>query len=284
VADDLDDKLRALRRRLQELDRPVVAFSGGADSSFLAVVTYQVLGDRIDAAIADSPSLPRRELDDAMRFAERHGFPVHLIRTTELDDPRYRQNAADRCGYCKNALLNAVISHPLLTGRPILLGVNTDDLGDHRPGQHAAQIGGARFPLVEVGLSKNEIRQLSRRLGLETWNKPAAACLASRIAYGVPVTPQGLARVEEAEESLRAIGVTGDLRVRDQGSDLARIEVPAEQLEHVLARRSDVVRALRQAGFRYVTLDLEGFRSGSHNLVLVPLGACAPTSSDEGAE
>ncbi len=272
MGSDRHTKLKELRRVLTGLPASVVAFSGGADSAFLAAVGREVMGSRIVAAIADSPSLPRRELHSAVAFAERHGIEFRVIETSELEDPRYRRNDQDRCGFCKGALVDALMARPALASRTMLLGVNADDLHDHRPGQTIARARGARFPLAEVGLSKDEVRSLSRELGLETWDKPAAACLASRIAYGVPVTGEGLARIERAEEVLRELGSTGDVRVRDQGADLARIEVDPERFDHLLARKDEVVAGLRQAGFRYVTLDLEGFRSGSHNLALVPLG------------
>ncbi len=268
---DQPAKLDNLRRLLGELSEAVVAFSGGADSSLLSVVTHQVMGDRMVAAIADSPSLPRHELTEARRFAERHAFALETIRTRELDDPRYRRNSADRCGFCKDALLDGLADHPLLAGRTLLLGVNTDDLHEHRPGQAVARSRGARFPLAEAGLSKEDVRTLSRELGLETWDKPAAACLASRIAYGVPVTAEGLARIERAEAALRSLGLWGDVRVRDQGADVARIEVDPARFENLLGLRAEVVERLHEAGFRYVTLDLEGFRSGSHNLALISL-------------
>jgi uncharacterized protein len=268
-----DGKLGELRRTLAEIPTAVVAFSGGADSAFLAAIGRQVMGRRLLAAIADSPSLPRRELRAAVAFAERHDIALRVVETGELEDPRYRRNDRDRCGFCKEALVDALVQRPELEGRTLLLGVNTDDLGDHRPGQAVARARGARFPLAEVGLSKGEVRGLSRELGLETWDKPAAACLASRIAYGVPVTGEGLSRIERAEEILHELGFRGDVRVRDQGSDLARIEVAPERFEDLLARKDEVVAGLREAGFRYVTLDLEGFRSGSHNLPFIPLDA-----------
>lgn len=225
------------------------------------------------AAIADSPSLPRRELRSAIAFAERHAIELHVIETEELDDPRYRRNDHDRCGFCKTGLIDALTARPDLAARELFLGVNTDDLQDHRPGQTMARERGARFPLVEAKLTKAEVRSLSRELGLETWDKPAAACLASRIAYGVPVTREGLARIERAEDLLHDLGLWGDVRVRDQGADLARIEVPPERFDDLLAMRDEVVKGLRAAGFRFVTLDLEGFRSGSHNLPLITIGA-----------
>jgi uncharacterized protein len=266
-------KLGDLRRVLGDFPEAVVAFSGGVDSSFLAVVAHRVMGTRMIAAIADSPSIPRHELQEATRFAHRHAIALETIRTGEVDDPRYRENTAARCGFCKDALLDGLTAHPGLAGRTLLLGVNADDLHDHRPGQAVARKRGARFPLAEVGLSKADIRSLSRELGLETWDKPAAACLASRIAYGVPVTPDALARVERAEEHLRSLGMSGDVRVRDQGANLARIEVDPTRFEDVLAARTEIVEGLREAGFRYVTMDLEGFRSGSNNLALISLGS-----------
>jgi uncharacterized protein len=271
VSTDLLDarrKLGELRSILGGIRDPVVGFSGGVDSSFLAVVARQELGERLRAVIADSPSLPRRELEAAVGLARRHDVPLEIVATDELHDPRYRANETDRCAYCKDALVDAVVSHPGLQGRTLLLGVNVDDLGDHRPGQGAARRRGARFPLVEAGLGKHEVRSLARELDIETWDKPAAACLASRLAYGVTVTAEALARIERAEEALRALGFAGDVRVRDQGGDLARIEVPADRLEELVATRLEVVAAMHEAGFRYVTLDLEGFRSGSQNLVI----------------
>jgi uncharacterized protein len=265
-------KLRNLRWNLSRSSPSVVAFSGGADSAFLAAVAREVMGRRMVAAIADSPSLPRRELRSAVAFAERHAIELHVIETEEMDDPRYRRNDHDRCGFCKAGLIDALSARPDLAARELLLGVNTDDLQDHRPGQAVARDRGARFPLVEAGLSKAEVRSLSRELGLETWDKPAAACLASRIAYGVQVTREGLARIERAEDALHDLGLAGDVRVRDQGADLARIEVPPERFDDLLAVRDEVVNGLRAAGFRFVTLDLEGFRSGSHNLPLIAIG------------
>ena len=272
MGSDAHAKLKDLRRTLTELPASVVAFSGGADSAFLAAVGREVMGDRLVAAIADSPSLPRRELRSAVAFAERHEIELYVVPTSELEDARYQQNDHDRCGYCKGALVDAVLARPDLAARTLLLGVNTDDLQDHRPGQAVARERGARFPLAEAGLSKGDVRTLSKDLGLETWDKPAAACLASRIAYGVPVTKERLARIERAEDVLHELGLAGDVRVRDQGDDLARIEVDPDRFDHLLAVRDGVVVGLREAGFRYVTLDLEGFRSGSHNLALIQLG------------
>jgi pyridinium-3,5-biscarboxylic acid mononucleotide sulfurtransferase len=261
-------KLGRLHLILSEIPDAVVGYSGGVDSSLLAFVARDAIGDALTAVIADSPSLPRRELSEAVGFARRHDIRLQVVRTNEMEDPRYRRNGADRCAFCKEALTEAVLSHPAFREGTLLLGVNVDDLGDHRPGQLAAQRRGARFPLAEAGLEKAEVRALARELNLDTWDKPAAACLASRLAYGVPVSEQALNRIEQAEEALRLLGLAGDVRVRDQGQDLARIEVGADRFEHVMTQRVEIVDAVREAGFRYVTLDLEGFRSGSHNLVL----------------
>jgi uncharacterized protein len=261
-------KLGRLRLILSDIPDAVVGYSGGVDSSLLAVVARDAIGHALTAVIADSPSLPRRELSEAVGFARRHDIRLQIVRTNEMEDPRYRRNGADRCAFCKEALTEAVLSHPAFREGTLLLGVNVDDLGDHRPGQRAAQRRGARFPLAEAGLEKAEVRALARELSLETWDKPAAACLASRLAYGVPVSEQALKRIERAEESLRLLGLAGDVRVRDQGQDLARIEVGSDRFDHVMAHRVEIVEVIRDAGFRYVTLDLEGFRSGSHNLVL----------------
>jgi uncharacterized protein len=261
-------KLARLRLILTDIPDGVVGYSGGVDSSLLAVVAREAIGDALTAVIADSPSLPRRELSEAVEFARRHDIRLEVVRTNEMDDLRYRRNGADRCAFCKEALTEAVLSHPSFRGGTLLLGVNVDDLGDHRPGQRAARRRGARFPLAEAGLEKAEVRVLARELNLETWDKPAAACLASRLAYGVPVSEQALKRIEQAEGSLRLLGLAGDVRVRDQGQDLARIEVASDRFDHVMTHRVEIVDAMRAAGFRYVTLDLEGFRSGSHNLVL----------------
>lgn len=266
---DSSSKLAALRSILASLPGAVVAYSGGADSAFLAFATHEALGDGAVAVTADSPSLPRQELRRAKAFAERHGIPHRVVDTGELDDPRYARNDGDRCAFCKEHLLDALLGTPELAALgPILLAVNVDDLADHRPGQEAARRRGARFPLVEAGFSKAEVRALSRGLGLETWDRPASACLASRIAYGLPVTRQALWRVERAETAVRDLGFEGDLRVRDQGQDLARIEVSSDDLLAMVARHREVVAVVKAAGFRFVTVDLEGYRPGSHNLLL----------------
>ena len=263
------DKLDQLNTLLRSQRSTVVAFSGGADSAFLAFCAHQELGQRALAVTADSASLARSELAEAVDFARRFGLRHQVVTTWELEDDRYVRNAGDRCYFCKTALMDALESIVAVAGEgQILLGINVDDLGDYRPGQAAVQERRGRCPMVEVGLSKAEIRWLSRELGLPTWDKPAAACLSSRIAYGVPVTPEALRRIEAAERVLAASGLSGSTRVRDQGGGLARIEVEPRQFELVMGRRAQIVEGLRQAGFTFVTLDLEGYRMGSHNRAL----------------
>ncbi|MGH9209810.1 MAG: ATP-dependent sacrificial sulfur transferase LarE [Acidimicrobiales bacterium] len=256
--------IESLRDELRRLGQVVVAFSGGADSALVAWVANDVLGpERALAVTAVSPSLPAEERAACADLAAEWGLRWREVETDELDDRRYVQNDGDRCFWCKEALLRAV--EPLATAEEatVVLGVNVDDLGDHRPGQRAASERGAVFPLVEAGFTKADVRGWSRRLGLRTWDKPAAACLASRLPYGTPVTLQRLATVEQAEAGLRALGFDR-LRVRHYG-DLARIEVPLDRLSEVVDRAPQVVEAVRFAGYRYVTLDLEGLRSGNLN-------------------
>lgn len=260
------EKLGRLHRRLAGLGGAVVAFSGGADSALLAFMARQALGDAATAVTADSPSLARTELDAARDFARWCGIRHLIVPTDELDDERYARNAGDRCYFCKVTLLDVMATVRGADDRgELLLGVNVDDLDDHRPGQEAARGRGALFPLAEAGLRKNEVRWLSKELGLATWDKPAAACLSSRIAYGVPVTREALRRVEGAEAALAELGLSGQVRVRDQGRDLARVEVRPEQFSAVLRHREEIVARLKASGFLYVTLDLEGYRMGSHN-------------------
>jgi pyridinium-3,5-biscarboxylic acid mononucleotide sulfurtransferase len=262
-------KLVQLNSLLRSQRSPIVAFSGGADSAFLAFCAHQELGQRALAVTADSASLARSELAEAVDFARRFGLRHQVVTTWELEDDRYVRNAGDRCYFCKTALMDALESILAVAGEGrILLGINVDDLGDYRPGQAAVQERGGRCPMVEVGLSKAEIRWLSRELGLPTWDKPAAACLSSRIAYGVPVTPEALRRIEAAELVLAASGLSGSMRVRDQGGGVARIEVEPRHFDLVMTRRAQIIEGLKQAGFTFVTLDLEGYRMGSHNRAL----------------
>jgi uncharacterized protein len=257
----------ALRRVLEGYERVVVAFSGGADSAFLAWMAHRTLGsERVVVATAVSPSLAGFEHDDARALAEEWGLRWVEVHTDEMANAAYRANGADRCFHCKDALMDALEPIARAEGGTVVLGVNLDDLGDHRPGQHAAAQRGARFPLVEAGFTKAVVREASRRLGLRTWDKPAAACLASRLPYGTPVSLETLASVEAAETALRRLGFT-ELRVRHY-RDTARIEVPLNRLVDVINRREAVVEAVKAAGYRYATVDLEGLRSGNLNQAL----------------
>lgn len=263
VADGAMDALGRLRRSVASLDSVVVAFSGGADSALLAAVCHEELGARALAVTAVSPSLAASELADCERLTSDWGMRWERVLTDEMESAAYRRNDPDRCFHCKTALMDAVEPLAERLGAVVALGVNVDDLTDHRPGQQAARERGAVFPLVEAGLTKADVRACSRLIGLETWDKPAAACLASRVPHGTEVSVELLSRIERAEAALIELGA-GDLRVRHHG-DVARIEVPTNAFERVVADRERIVNALRSLGYRFVTLDLEGFRSGSLN-------------------
>jgi uncharacterized protein len=271
------DELVRLRARLEELSRVVVAFSGGVDSAFLAWVANDTLGPRrAHALTAVSPSLPDAERSDCAALAAEWGLRWTEVRTDELGQAVYRANDGDRCYYCKAALMDVAGPLAEAEGAVVVLGVNLDDLGDHRPGQRAAAERGAVFPLVEAGFTKADVRRWSAALGLRTWDKPAAACLASRVPYGTPVTLGVLDRVGRAEAALRALGFR-QLRVRHYGQ-MARIELGVSELEAALNLRHEVVAGVKGAGYTYVTLDLEGFRSGNLNQDLAPAQAPAPAS------
>jgi uncharacterized protein len=263
----VDAALDALRERLRALGRVVVAFSGGADSALLAHVASSTLGpDRCLVVTAVSPSLAGAERDDCAALAGEWGLRWVEVETSEMEDAAYRVNDGDRCFHCKSALMEVVGPLAEAEGATVVLGVNLDDLGDHRPGQRAAAEAGAAFPFVDAGFTKQMVRGASRALGLRTWDKPAAACLASRVPYGTTVSVSVLSRVERAEAALHRLGLR-ELRVRHY-DDTARLEVPLADLAAVVERRAEVVDAVRGAGYRYVTLDLEGLRSGNLNQAL----------------
>ena len=262
----------ALEQILLDLHRVVVALSGGADSALLAHAANAVLGpERVHVVTAVSPSLAAAERADAEALAGELGLRWSAVKTDEMTHAAYRANDADRCAHCKDALMDVLVPIAEAESATVVLGVNVDDLGDHRPGQRAAIDRGARFPLVEAGLTKDEVRACSRRLGLRTADKPAAACLASRVPYGTEVTVDVLSGVERAEAALRRLGFD-DLRIRHY-DETARIEVPIDRLADVVDRRGAVVAAVIASGYRYVTLDLEGLRSGNLNAALAPDGA-----------
>ena len=246
----------------------VVAFSGGVDSAFLTAVAHDMLGDRALAVTAVSPSLARREREGAAALARRYGWQHRMVETHEVERPEYSRNAADRCYWCKDELFQVLAPIAAERGAAIAVGTNTDDLGDHRPGLRATRERAVRSPLVEAGMSKSDVRALAAERGLPVADKPASPCLASRVAYGVEVSPERLQRVDAAEEAVRGLGFEV-LRVRDHG-ELARIEVPIEDFPRAASLRGEMHACLADLGFRFVTLDLAGFRSGSLNAALAP--------------
>jgi pyridinium-3,5-biscarboxylic acid mononucleotide sulfurtransferase len=267
--DKLESKAALLHSRLKELGRILVAYSGGVDSAYLAWAAYQALGDKMLAIIADSPSLARTHLADAIAFAKEQEIPLEVIATSELDRPEYVRNDSQRCFFCKDELFT--LMEGLRRDRgfdAIVYGVNLDDQGDFRPGQKAAVNHRVVAPLLDAGLSKDDVRSLAREAGLRIWDKPASACLSSRIEYGRPVTGEALAMVEKGEDALRALGFR-QFRVRHHG-DIVRIEIAREEFTRALnpAMAAEFTRIFKELGFKFVTLDLEGFRSGSMNALL----------------
>lgn len=278
MTEALATKSSALDRYLTSMGRLVVGYSGGVDSAVLAVAAHRALGDGSLAVTAVSPSLARRERAGATELARLLGFQHREVVTHELTREEYARNGADRCFWCKTELFEVL--EPIASERSstIAVGTNLDDLGDHRPGIQAARVNGVVAPLVEAGLSKGDVRALARRWGIPVAEKPASPCLASRFAYGVRVTEEGLRRIDDAEEIVRGLGFDV-LRVRDHG-DLARLEVPAADLEKAASLAPVIQERLRTLGFRYVTLDLGGFRSGSLNDVLEGPSIRRPDRSD----
>jgi pyridinium-3,5-biscarboxylic acid mononucleotide sulfurtransferase len=266
---DIQEKSRALESRLRELGRVLVAYSGGVDSAFLAWAAHQVLGKNMLAVIADSPSLARTQLSDAIAFAKEQSIPLEVIATSELERPEYVRNDAQRCYFCKDELFTWMDELRAVRGlQAIAYGVNLDDQGDWRPGQRAAAAHSVVAPLLDAGLRKEEIRTLARSAGLRIWDKPASACLSSRIEYGRPVTPEALSAVEQGEDALRKLGFR-QIRVRHHG-EMVRIEIAREELQGALDLNMalEFTKIFKALGFKFVTLDLEGFRSGSMNSLL----------------
>jgi pyridinium-3,5-biscarboxylic acid mononucleotide sulfurtransferase len=269
LTSDLVSKRAALNENLGALGRTLVAYSGGVDSGFLAWAAHQVLGSNMLAVIADSPSLARTQFADAVGFAREQAIPLEVIRTQELDRPEYARNDALRCYFCKDELFT-LMEEFRSTHRfdSIAYGVNQDDESDFRPGQGAAAQHNVKAPLLAARLTKAEVRQLAREAGLRIWDKPASACLSSRLEYGRPVTREALSIIERGEEALRALGFH-QFRVRHHG-DIVRIEIASEEMARALSAEmtAEFTRIFKALGFKFVTLDLEGFRSGSMNTLL----------------
>jgi pyridinium-3,5-biscarboxylic acid mononucleotide sulfurtransferase len=265
----VEAKRELLQASLSKLGRTLVAYSGGVDSAYLAWAAYQALGNNMLAVIADSPSLARTQLADAIAFAREQSIPLEVVGTSELDRPEYVRNDAQRCFFCKDELFTLMEDLRVSRGfNAIAYGVNLDDRGDFRPGQRAARAHHVAAPLLDAGLGKEEIRALACGAGLRIWDKPASACLSSRIEYGRPVTREALDVVEKGEDALRALGFR-QFRVRHHG-EIVRIEIAREELERALdsVMAADFTRIFKGLGFKFVTLDLEGFRSGSMNALL----------------
>ena len=265
---DLERKAAALDGALRELPSLIVAYSGGVDSAYLAYAAHQALGAGALAVTADSPSYPERHRRLAMSIAGDFGLRHEIIQTRELDRPEYRANPANRCYYCKHELYTHLSRLAAEHGAVVVDGNNADDRGDYRPGRQAAREFGVRSPLDDVDLTKDEIRELSRRAGLPTWDEPASACLSSRIPYHSEVTDEKLRSIERAEEALRGLGFRV-FRVRHHG-DLARLEIARSEMPRALDPdvAAAIVRALKDAGYKYVSLDLQGYRMGSLNEAL----------------
>src|SRR5450759_2402247 len=268
-AGDLAAKSRALVKNLHSLGRLLVAYSGGVDSGFLAWAAHRELGADMLAILADSPSLARWQMRDAVAFADEHNIPLRVVATEEMDRPQYLRNDGSRCYHCKDELFTVMEERRQGLGFDcIAYGANLDDQGDYRPGQQAARQHHVAAPLLAAGLTKANIRQLASQAGLRIWDKPASACLSSRIEYGRPVTREALSVVEQGEDALRNLGFR-QFRVRHHG-DIVRIEIAREEMPAALdsGMALQFTRIFKRLGFKFVTLDMEGFRSGSMNALL----------------
>jgi pyridinium-3,5-biscarboxylic acid mononucleotide sulfurtransferase len=262
----LSAKQQRLNEILSGLGRVLIAYSGGVDSAFLSYAAHRVLGDGMLALIADSPSLARAHLRDAVAFAQEQGIPLQVVQTSEMDRPEYVRNDTSRCFHCKDELFQVMEGFAEQHGfDAIAYGVNVDDQGDFRPGQAAARKHNVAAPLLDAGLTKAEIRELAHEAGLRIWDKPASACLSSRIEYGRAVTPEALSAIEQGEDALRALGFR-QFRVRHHG-EIVRLEIDRDELPRALTMPMmlEFTRLFKALGFTFVTLDTEGFRSGSMN-------------------